>query len=860
MKQRFKKNISSMMLCILIILICGGCNLFTDKSNNSEIDPVVDPEPDPIEDPVSEETSIWFVKQEKSDNTSDTTATITDGIISLSSYYSASSNVYKADSGKGYNYVNSNANFLAFPVKMTGDFSVEATVTVNEQTKSGNASGIGIGMYDGFSSDSNYAYVLMRNGNNTAQGYYTKGLANVGTGGINVSYSAGTEMILKMSRIGETIQMYANSSDGTIVSDPWEGGLGNFYGCADDVYAGLSFGNVKATVSNFIIKNGVGDVVFNSSASCKIEYLIPSSISASSDAIDIPLNGGTFDITAYAVALGGENAEIDISGYDTSIISVIVSGSTLTVTPKSSGNTSILVTNTSDTSKTLEISVTVSDFADSDVYGSLTTVYPSVNETNAYTDGELSITFDSSPTLETGGTIRIYNADSGVQVDNIGFANEVQSSWGSSIVVDDQLVRVESNTIYFTPHFDSLDYGTNYYISIPTTAISGTLNGISFNGLSNDSSIASWYFSTREAPVLSTTSVTVDGSQSSTADFRTVQGALNYLETGLGSDEDINIEVAEGVYTELIYYKGGKNITIAGPDGNDRGDNCVIQYKNSTIYNGSTHTRASVYISGSNLTLKNLTLINMWERDAGSAQAEAIYFANGNGKRLVAYNSSFMSHQDTIQTTGRNWFYDCYIEGDVDFIWGTADVALFENCYLKSLNDPLRSSVENALIVARTASKTSNLIGKGYVILNSTITIEDGITLYLGRNAGSGDFYDQAAIINTSFISQTGTLGASLWQDKTAPSVLDDSTAVGWKDYGNTLNGEAVIFDDTARNDNSSALDNSTYTTEYSGRNTILNRLYNVTDAAYEASSSVWDYSAYENEFNAVTDESLITD
>lgn len=48
------------------------------------------------------------------------------------------------------------------------------------------------------------------------------------------------------------------------------------------------------------------------------------------------------------------------------------------------------------------------------------------------------------------------------------------------------------------------------------------------------------------------------------------------------------------------------------------------------------------------------------------APAAAIY-----GDKASFYQCRFLSVQDTLaDIKGRHYFYDCYIEGRVDFIWG----------------------------------------------------------------------------------------------------------------------------------------------------------------------------------------------
>ena len=52
---------------------------------------------------------------------------------------------------------------------------------------------------------------------------------------------------------------------------------------------------------------------------------------------------------------------------------------------------------------------------------------------------------------------------------------------------ENQLVKVKDNNLYFMPHYEALDYDTEYYVAIPRAAVSGTLDGQNFyeNGLSN---------------------------------------------------------------------------------------------------------------------------------------------------------------------------------------------------------------------------------------------------------------------------------------------------------------------------------------------------------------------------------------
>ena len=572
-------------------------------------------------------------------------------------------------------------------------------------------------------------------------------------------------------------------------------------------------------------------------------------------------------VTYTAAATGGTAAEITAVSADPATVRIdSYTNGIILFTGLRAGTAEITVTNMADTAITAKIVVTVVEFPSNDEYGVLSAVYPAAGASGAYTDGELMITFDNVPKLENGGSINIYEKASGVLADTILFADEKQTTLGNSnnvINVGPQLARVSGNSIYFTPHFNKLEYGREYYIAIPSGAVTATLNRRSFTGLSEKNTIASWSFTTRVDPDSSLNDavpLTVDGAQNSRANFRTVYGALKAIASKGGN---WTINVAPGIYTELVHYAGSSNVAINGMGSANYGSDVVIQYTNCNDMNGGTHTRPSFYFSGANLVLKNLTLKNTTVRGTkymtnvnptNNTQAETIYFANGTGRTLAAYNCSFLSHQDTIQTTGRNWFYKCYIEGDTDFIWGTADVCLLEDCELVCVNDPLKTNSKDAILfVARTgsAAAASTTVPKGYVLFKSKVKIENSMTAYFSRNPGPGEYYDQTAVIDTIFTCEGGTIAASIWNTSAYTFLAGAPEHVGWKLYNNTVDNNPQ--DISGMPVNTSVIAQAVYNAEYNGRRTILNRVYKKS-GAYEDTANVWDISVLEAAFGASED------
>ncbi|HEY5284752.1 MAG TPA: pectinesterase family protein, partial [Polyangia bacterium] len=215
----------------------------------------------------------------------------------------------------------------------------------------------------------------------------------------------------------------------------------------------------------------------------------------------------------------------------------------------------------------------------------------------------------------------------------------------------------------------------------------------------------------------------------------------------------------------------------------------------------------------------------------------------GANYTLAAYNCSFSSNQDTLQTSGQTWFYKCYIEGNTDFIWGTAQAALFENCTMRFVNDVGGSAANYSLVVARTGSTVTGngTVGKGYVVLNSAVAVDANVTATFGRDAGTGAWYDQVALINVAF-DGAGSIGAGLWNTGTPPLSIGDSSYVGWKSFACIgLNTASLVTDAKT---SATIADEAK---EYDTRDHILNRVVTITSGApsgYEAVATAWDVSS----------------
>ncbi|MGC9668535.1 pectinesterase family protein [Planosporangium sp. 12N6] len=238
-------------------------------------------------------------------------------------------------------------------------------------------------------------------------------------------------------------------------------------------------------------------------------------------------------------------------------------------------------------------------------------------------------------------------------------------------------------------------------------------------------------------PAAAATSVTV--ARDGTGTYRTVQAAVDAVPAGNGSRFTITIK--PGTYHEIVNIPSNKPyVMLVGSTGNAA--DVVIEYDNAsgTAKPGGgtygTSGSASVTISGHDFGARNVTFANTFNEAAhpeiASQQAVAV---NTQADRAVFDNVRFLGNQDTLLawsasagTVARAYFRSCYVEGDVDFIFGRG-TAVFDRCTIKSLS---RGSTSNNGYV--TAAATANTNPYGFLFSQCTFTSNaPAQTGYLGR-------------------------------------------------------------------------------------------------------------------------------
>jgi pectate lyase/pectin methylesterase-like acyl-CoA thioesterase len=487
------------------------------------------------------------------------------------------------------------------------------------------------------------------------------------------------------------------------------------------------------------------------------------------------------------------------------------------------------------------------------------TLVPAKGGSGVHTDTSLLLGFDAMPTLGASGMIVIRRASDNVVVDQIDVsstpsASDTQTSIPRANLEVDAIglgampdsaararfvfyrpITITGNAARIKLHNNKLDFGTTYTVSIDNGVFTGNISGAPFAGVSVGDG---WTFTTKSAPT-SNTSVVVDD-DGSDADFRTLQGALNWImqrcSTGSSSTFGCRtvatpktITLKNGDYSEFAIVRNVANLTIAGEsrDGVRVG---ADNFESLNSGSGATATTVGTALSTSGrvvghrilgggrplllvessdlLTLRNFTLENTHSRSTlYDNQAEAVYFNTSTtaaAARFIGREMNILSQQDTMQLKGYVWMYHSLIAGNVDYIWGNVQAALFEECEIRSVFDPSSNSAGFVVQSRATAGDA------GFVFLNSTLTAGPGVTAaYLARSGGttSTTYIDNVAYINNRMdshilpvgwcvgtgASKTGTSAGTCGSNPPPWSGTADGGSTdeaGWRELGSMdLNG-----------------------------------------------------------------------
>ncbi|GAB2956919.1 pectinesterase family protein [Streptomyces heilongjiangensis] len=209
-------------------------------------------------------------------------------------------------------------------------------------------------------------------------------------------------------------------------------------------------------------------------------------------------------------------------------------------------------------------------------------------------------------------------------------------------------------------------------------------------------------------------------------DFTTVQAAVTAA-TGSG----YTLVLAPGVYRETVAVSAARtDMTWIGASGDARDVTVVYDNAAGTPKPGGgtygTTGSATTLVQGDGFTARDVTFANDWLRadHPGITGTQAVAL-KVQGDRSAFVRCRFLGHQDTLYadsmalgTFARQYFRDCYAEGDVDFVFGRA-TAVFERCRFHTLT---RTDLASAPYGFVFAPSTAGANPRGYLVTRATIT------------------------------------------------------------------------------------------------------------------------------------------
>lgn len=224
--------------------------------------------------------------------------------------------------------------------------------------------------------------------------------------------------------------------------------------------------------------------------------------------------------------------------------------------------------------------------------------------------------------------------------------------------------------------------------------------------------------------------------------FTSIQKAIDSAVSG------DTILVKPGVYRERVEITK-PNITLLGENAESTILDCDY-YAKMLLPNGvklGTFRSYTMLINTNNFTCRNMSVINSAGFGSDVGQAVAVY-AEGDG--IFFENCRIIGHQDTLFTgplpekeyekggfrgptefaprvQGKQLYRRCYISGEVDFIFGSAE-AYFDDCEIFSYNC---NKEINGYVTAASTYKDWEV---GYVFNNCRLTSDcPENSVYLGR-------------------------------------------------------------------------------------------------------------------------------
>lgn len=276
-------------------------------------------------------------------------------------------------------------------------------------------------------------------------------------------------------------------------------------------------------------------------------------------------------------------------------------------------------------------------------------------------------------------------------------------------------------------------------------------------------------------------------------DYSTIQSAVNAAINAGGTTRKY-IKIPAGTYNEVVYIPS-KNVPLTIYGGGSSASDTLISLGLTAVQTGTSYASAvgslfssgdpaySIYencaskstigtscstifwVKASNVQIVNLSIENSINA-TGTNQAVALQL-QGDENQLE--NVRLLGHQDTFyagtkNTTSRTIVTDSYIEGDIDFVFGSGSV-VFDSCTFYAKGD---RRTDEAVVFAPDTPAANDY---GFLVLSSTITGDSNWdtskTVHLARS------WDENVASASDYVAGTSPNGQLVIRDSTIDGIVN---------------------------------------------------------------------------------------
>ncbi|WCJ36395.1 Pectin lyase-like superfamily protein [Euphorbia peplus] len=210
--------------------------------------------------------------------------------------------------------------------------------------------------------------------------------------------------------------------------------------------------------------------------------------------------------------------------------------------------------------------------------------------------------------------------------------------------------------------------------------------------------------------------------QDGKGDFKTINEAIASIPEG--NKVRVTVNIGPGIYNEKILIPKTKPfVTLRGsPTAMP-----ILQYaataKQVGTFKSGTLIVLSDYFKAAYIIVKNSSPRPNMDQAKSGAQAVALRIS---GDKAAFYSCKIYGYQDTLlDETGRHFFKSCFIEGTIDFIFGSGK-SLYLQCEIHVVNEQWKT------VIAAQAKQEKNE-DSGFSFVHCTISGDGVSDTYLGR-------------------------------------------------------------------------------------------------------------------------------